>query len=321
MNTFPCSKFKVKRTWHGNKRVRLHIHARSCMDMTSRSFATRSFADSAYLLDTVPYMSALKKQRVQFNEWNLYISMCIFEMVGVLTSCKAVSKRFLPPNTITMLGFREKTPLKMMMQILSHRTGIRSMDFTSSFVVDESVLDVICLMHPDLEFICLDNCRLFSNFPLPPNPTTSPHLKLNKSGVIKWPNGLHISLKGCWEVFEPSHLQRPTNISMIVKNAIFENSVESIEKAKMFLINPNHWNRTIPLVLQEQFKICEKYRIIKEAIHGEYAYVLMDVVPYSLVVWIFRTKTVNGKKRWELIVIWRVSIEIMWRILKNYWSS
>ena len=99
-------------------------------DMTSRSFSTRSFADTAYLQDTVPHMSPLKKQRVEFNEWNLYISMCIFEMVGVLTSCKAVSKRFLPANTITMLGFRENTPLKMMMQILSCRTGIKSMDFT-----------------------------------------------------------------------------------------------------------------------------------------------------------------------------------------------
>ena len=291
------------------------------MDMTSRSFATRSFADSAYLLDIVPYMSALKKQRVQFNEWNLYISMCIFEMVGVLTSCKAVSKKFLPPNTITMLGFRENTPLKMMMQILSRRTGIKSMDFTSSFVVDESVLDVICLMHPELHFICLDNCRLLSDFPIPPKPAAHRNLKVNRSGVVKWPNGLHISLKGCWEIFEPCHLQRPLNISMIMKNAIFENSTVSIEKAKRFLLHPSQWNRAIPPALQEQLKRCEQYRIIREAIHGEYAYVLMDIVPYSLVVWIFRTKMVNGQKRWELIVIWRISIEIMWRILKKYFSS
>ena len=88
---------------------------------------------------------------------------------------------------------------------------------------------------------------------------------------------------------------------MIMKNAIFENSTVSIEKAKRFLLHPSQWNRAIPPALQEQLKRCEQYRIIREAIHGEYAYVLMDIVPYSLVVWIFRTKWSMVRKDGNLL--------------------
>jgi len=38
-------------------------------------------------------------------------------------------------------------------------------------------------------------------------------------------------------------------------------------------------------------------------------------------VWIYRATRFNGKKGWQLIVIWNVSIELMWRRLKIYWST
>ena len=93
------------------------------------------------------------------------------------------------------------------------------------------------------------------------------------------------------------------------------------EKAKTFCINPNDWHRSVPPRIQTQFVHYSKYRIIKEVILDPFAYVLMDVVNYSLVVWIYRATRFNGKKGWQLIVIWNVSIELMWRRLKIYWST
>ena len=268
-------------------------------------------------------MSLVKKPRLQFNdhEWDILISLGLFELVGVLTACTAVSKRFLPPNTITTLSFHEQTPLKMIMRIVSRRSGIKSMDFTSSGVVDDSVADVLLSMNPELEFIVFDHCQLLTNFPLPNNTLVHSLIKVNRSGVLKWPNGLCVSLKGCWELFEPYHLQRPANISMIMMNAIYDNTIDSIGKAKTFCINPNDWHRSVPPRIQAQFVHYSKYRIIKEVILNPFAYVLMDVVNYSLVVWIYRATRFNGKKGWQLIVIWNVSIELMWRRLKIYWST
>ena len=65
----------------------------------------------------------------------------------------------------------------------------------------------------------------------------------------------------------------------------------------------------------------DEFEIRTEVILEDYAYVLMDVSNYSLLAWIYKKKTINGRQGWVLLVIWRVSIYKMWKMLKKYWQS
>ena len=149
------------------------------------------------------------------------------------------------------------------------------------------------------------------------------NMVVTRSGLLKWfhDRERHISLKGCWRLFSTEHLQGPLSLTILLKNAVYSNTTESDMKIRSFCMDPTEVEKNIHPTIRRNLELIEEFEIRTEVILDEYAYVLMDVSNYSLLTWIYRKRTINGRQGWELLVIWRVSIYKMWKILKKYWQS
>ena len=136
----------------------------------------------------------------------------ILKFVGEVSKCKAVSKIFVPKDYVTGVKFNVSTPLAMVFKILSERSGLKTLDFTGSHIMNESILHVILMLYPDLDLIVLDKCDRFDDFPSFSCEDEINLIQLSHNSKMKWRNvqcSPVLSFRGCWKLFESYHNQNP----------------------------------------------------------------------------------------------------------------
>ena len=107
-------------------------------------------------------MSLFKKQRLE--QLPAYHIEEVLKFVGEMSHCKRVSKTFVPVNYTTCVKFKSDTPVTAMFTVLLRRKNLEKLDFTSSTTMNESILHVVLMMHPDVKLIVLDRCDNFLDF-------------------------------------------------------------------------------------------------------------------------------------------------------------
>ena len=64
-----------------------------------------------------------------------------------------------------------------------------------------------------------------------------------------------------------------------------------------------------------------EWRIVCYEKCGDKAYVMVDVVGYSLIVWIFTRRSYQNKSIWMMLGVWKVSIYRIWKLCKIFVSD
>ena len=192
-------------------------------------------------------VSTKKKPRVYYAEWNEALKKRIFTLVGMLSVCRCVSKEFLPKSCITAMRFDPQTPINMMMHLLAVRENIVCIDFTGSVVMTESVLRVVVMLQPKAVYLILDRCPGMTSFPELEDRPQCKNTTVTRSGVLKWfhDRERHVSLKGCWRLFSPEHVQGPLSLTILLKSAVYSGTTESDARIRSFCMDPTEVERNI----------------------------------------------------------------------------
>ena len=246
----------------------------------------------------------------------------ILKYVGDVSKCKAVSKIFVPKDYVTCMKFDASTPVSVVFKILSGRSDLKILDFTGSYSMNESILHVILMLHPNLDLIVLDRCDRFDDFPSFSCEDEINLIQLSHNSRMKWRNVNCfpvLSFRGCWKLFESHHNQNPLCITNIVMRALNNASEDALDKIPEFCVDRIDWiMRRSKSFLVNQLKLNHEWNIRGCENFTDRGYVLMDVIDFSLVIWIFFKKRVNGKSVWCLLGIWKASIYRMWKLCKLY---
>ena len=248
----------------------------------------------------------------------------VLKYVGDVSYCKRVSKTFVPRDYVTAIKFDPNTSVTMIFAVLSRRNSLEQLDFTGSVQMNDSMLHMVLLMHPTVQFIVLDECMQFEDFPSFSCYDEVNYINLNTHSVMKWKDRSSptLSFRGCWKLFFPSHNQNPEYLTHLIMHALNDHSTYAMDKISVFCIDIVDWfTRIEGSSMIRSLKQHKDWNIRYYEKCGNKAFVLMDVVDYSLVVWIFAQKTHKGKLIWMLLGIWKVSIYRIWKLCKIFAST
>lgn len=267
-------------------------------------------------------MSLCKKQRLE--RIPTYHIEEVLKFVGEMSRCMRVSKSFVPVDYTTRVKFKSDTPVTTMFTVLSRRKNLEKLDFTGSTRMNDSILHVVLMMHPNVKLIVLDRCDNFEDFPSHCCTEEINFINLNTRSMMKWryDTSPMLSFRGCWRLFFPSHNQNPECITELIMCALNDKSQYAMDKISIFCSDIIDWFTRISvssiiLALKEH----TEWRIRCYKTYGDKAYVIMDVEGYSLVVWLFTKRSFRQKSIWMMLGIWKVSIYRIWKLCKLFASD
>ena len=264
-------------------------------------------------------MSLCKKKRLERLE--SYHFDHVLNFLGEMSHCKSVSKKIVPENYTTSLKFKTDTPVTTMFAVLSRRKNIQKLDFTGSTSMNDSILHVVLMLHPNVKLIVLDRCDNFEDFPSSCCTDEINVIHLSTRCQVKWTfeSSPTLSFRGCWRLFFPSHNQKPECITEIIMCALNDKSRYAFDKISLFCADIIDWfTRISGSSLVVALTNHTKWSIRHHENFGDKGYVLMDVEGYSLVVWIFTKRDYRGKSIWMMLGIWKVSIYRIWKLCKLF---
>jgi hypothetical protein len=270
-------------------------------------------------------MSLMKKKRSNMIENSLetlenYHIEEIFQYVGELTDFKTVSKKFIPKKCFTSVKFHQLVDICLLMKILATRSYLKTIDLSGYHMMNETIIHMIILMHPQLQLLVLDYCDTLTDFPSPNNSDDDIDLVIHKNATVSWlnMNGPLVSLKGCWKLFTNIDRQNPESITVLFLRGLNNGSIDAMDKIGSFFPQDNQM-----FVLYERSRLLQslrakhKWSVISQETRGNLAVVLTKVEDFSLILWMYKKKAFGRRKLWFLLSINTVNIEKMWLMCKK----
>ena len=265
-----------------------------------------------------------KKQCVRTKIIDDHFDM-IFDFVGYLTQCKAVSKNFMSLSCIKHVRFSPEVNVNVLFAVVSKRYQLKTIDLTECSVVNNSIIHVLIEMFPTLELLVLDNCDFLTMFPTRSLNVENPFIYLKSNGIMKWGEDVlpRVSMKGCWRLYKSYYRIDPENMTSIIIRAIQNGSYEAMQKVRSFcfVTDDENWTSCFSKKNMLVSLRCHKsWQFIKQEERESMAYVLIRVDNYSLLVWLYTKEYRRHKYVWNLLVVWTIDIRKMWLMCKRYVS-